>query len=237
MSPLHCVSQCPDLPAAKELPLIHSSPSMSDIRYPWCMRAIPGHAWCEVVWRVDSAPSPETYLSGSMEHTDSFLGARGLDTYWLRCLCLVGAEGSSEVRAVLALQQQRSSILSGEKTLGSEEEVGRWTNLHGEGAAHTPSSTFPAETSLISFCGRRWLILGGEDGGFAPMGQTSGLSPVILLLYGVAFKWFKCSNLRALTVPDPVKLPRGPYCYVSCVTSLSPQCQNANLGGFVSKNL
>lgn len=91
------------------------------------------------------------------------LRSQELDTYSLWCFHLVGAEGSSEVRAVSAPKQQWSSCFTGEEALWGEEEVCRWTDFHGEGAAHTPSSTFPEETSLILFSRRGKCMICSEN--------------------------------------------------------------------------
>lgn len=138
MSPL-CL-HVPDLPLAKEFPLVYSNPSIPDI-ITLCMKAAHSLVCMMCTGIKNNLPTPETNLCGSMEPSESFPA-------WSEALTLtdhdvsrlVGAEGGQEVRAVSAPQRQWSVGLSGEEALGWEEEVCRRAHLHGEerGAVHTP---------------------------------------------------------------------------------------------------
>ena len=113
-------------------------------------------SWTRMMW---SGMTSEHWASTcmSMGHTYSFLVVKDSKLTDCDVSVWLGAVGGSQVGAVSATQQrQRGSGFSGEETLGGEEEVGRRPDLHGERAADTPSATFPAETSLILFSGRRW---------------------------------------------------------------------------------
>lgn len=92
---------CPDLHITKESLLVHSNPSMSDIRsmVHECSSFLDMH---DVKWDENNLPTPETYLCGSMEHSNNI--CPGLSTW---CLMIMMSPFSWVLKAIRRLDQSR----------------------------------------------------------------------------------------------------------------------------------
>lgn len=190
----------PDLPITKESLLVHSNPSMSDIR----SMVHEGSSFLDmhdIKWDENNLPTPETYLCGSMEHSNNI--CPGLSTWRLMIMM---SPFSWVLKAIRTLDQCRPQS-SSEATACP---VGRLLDERRKSADGTiptekQQHTFRRQLSLRR---HRWhWLIGGKMEDLHP--QAAGISPELLLLYGVTCKVLK---------------------------TIYPQCQEPNLGGSITHN-
>ncbi len=179
---------------------------------------IPGYAWCEV--DENSLPTLETYLCGSMAHSNSFPLVWGLtdsdiSVWWVlkaaRRLEHCRPRSGSEAAAcqVRRLSDERRKSTDGE--ISTEKEQ------------HTPRRQ-------LSLRRHRWYH--SVEGGDSSVEKWRILGDSLLKFY-YYMGWCSSAEISGPWLtwpawPDPVKLSCGPYGCVSfgVITTLSPQCKS-----------